>query len=82
MTMTSSVKPLICFSLKFAILLVILTGSFLHGIAQEYYTLKVPGAQSGSTARIGPEELVVRDPSGQETVYSRLGDTIRQMANS
>lgn len=72
MTMTTSVKERLCFRLIFAILVVLSTVSSKHGIAQEYYTLKVPGAQTGSTARIGPEELVVRDPSGQETVYSRL----------
>lgn len=42
------------------------------GLAQEFFSLKVPGAATESTARIGPQELIVRDQSGQTTIYSRL----------
>jgi len=40
--------------------------------AQEFFTLKVPGTPTESSARISAEELVVRDNSGQTTLYSRL----------
>lgn len=41
-------------------------------IAQEFFTLKVPGAATESSARINAQELIVRDDSGQTTLYSRL----------
>jgi len=42
------------------------------GFAQEYFSLKVPGSSTESVARINAQELVVRDQSGQTTLYSRL----------
>jgi hypothetical protein len=42
------------------------------GMAQEFFTLKVPGTATDSTARINAQELVVRDHTGQTTLYSRL----------
>lgn len=41
-------------------------------IAQEFFTLKAPGAATESSARINAQELIVRDDSGQTTLYSRL----------
>jgi hypothetical protein len=41
-------------------------------VAQDYFTLKVPGTPTESTARLSAEELLVRDQAGQTTLYSRL----------
>ncbi|MFM8402148.1 MAG: hypothetical protein ACKOAH_30350, partial [Pirellula sp.] len=45
---------------------------FSVGMAQEFFTLKVPGTATDSKARINAQELVVRDHTGQTTLYSRL----------
>ena len=40
--------------------------------AQELFELSVPGMNSASLAQLTPRELIVRDASGQSTVYQRL----------
>lgn len=60
------------YALKIAVSIGVLSGCLAEGLAQEYFVLKVPGTQSESTARITPEELVVKDASGQRTLYLRL----------
>jgi hypothetical protein len=52
--------------------LIIACETYAPCIAQEFFTLKVPGTPTESSARISAEELVVRDNSGQTTLYSRL----------